>query len=229
MNTSKALLLIGSPKGSASTSRSIGRGLLRKLEAAGMGTEEMVVLTALRSPEGRGRMLAAVDAADLIIVSFPLYVDQLPAPLLEALELIAGHRKAQAAGPGAGRRAARWAAIVQCGFPEAQQNQPAMDIMRRFADEAGFVWAGALAMGMGGAVGGKSLDKAGGMVRNVVKALDAAAASLAAGGLIPQEATALAGKPMMARWIYLLFANFGMKGLARKNGVVKRMRDRPYA
>ena len=65
--------------------------------------------------------------------------------------------------------------------------------------EAGFIWAGALALGMGGAVGGKPLDKAGGMVRNVVKALDAATASLAAGGLIPEEATALAGKPMMAR------------------------------
>ena len=58
-------------------------------------------MTALRSPEGRDRMLAAVDAADLVIVSFPLYIDQLPAPLLEALELIAEHRKAQAARPGA--------------------------------------------------------------------------------------------------------------------------------
>ncbi len=34
---------------------------------------------------------------------------------------------------------------------------------------------------------------------------------------------------MMAMWIYLLFANFGLKSLARKNGVGKRIHDRPYA
>lgn len=230
MNTQNALLLIGSPKGKASTSRSIGSHLLRRLEAGGMGTEEMVILTALHSQKGRDGMLAAVDAVDLVIFSFPLYVDHLPAPVIEALELIAGPRKARAVtAPGTGPGAGRLAIIVQCGFPETLQNQPAVDIMKRFAHEVGFVWAGALALGMGGAVGGNSLEKAGGMVRNVVKALDTAAVSLAAGGLIPEEATALAGKPMMARWIYLLFANFGMKSLARKHGVGKRVHDRPYA
>ncbi len=226
MNTPTALLLVGSPKGKASTSRSIGISLLRRLEAGGTATEEMAISAGLRSTEDRNGMLAAVDAADLLVVSFPLYVDQLPAPLVEALELIADHRN------GAARtepRARRLAVIVQCGFPETLQNQPAVDIMRRFAKEAGFVWAGALAIGMGGAIGGKSLDKAGGMARNVVKALDAAALSLAAGGLIPEEATALAGKPLMPKWLYLVAANYGMKSLARKHGVGKRAYDRPYA
>lgn len=229
MNTPKALLLVGSPKGKAGTSRSIGISLLRRLDAGGMATEEMAVATALRSAEGRQRLLAAVDGADLFVVSFPLYVDQLPAPLIETLELIAERGKgAAAASPGTEPRARRLAVIVQCGFPESFQNQPAVDTMKRFARETGFIWAGALAMGMGGAVGGRSLEKAGGIVRNVVKALDAAAASLAAGGLIPEEATAFAGKPMMPRWFYLAAANFGMKSLARKHGVGKRMFDRPY-
>lgn len=230
MSTQKALLLIGSPKGKASASWAIGNYLLRKLEAAGMGAEEMFVSAALRTPENRNDMLAAVDAADLVIVSFPLYIDQLPTPLIQALELIADHRKAKAvASPGADPHAGRLVAIVHCGFPETFQNQAAVDIMRRFATEAGFVWAGELSMGMGGAVGGDSLEKESGMVKNVVKALKAATVSLASGGLIPESATALAGKPMMAMWIYLLFANFGLKGLARKNGVVKRIHDRPYA
>ncbi len=230
MSAQKALLLIGSPKGKASTSWAIGDYFLRKLETGGLETEEMFISAALRTPESRNDMLAAVDAADLVIVSFPLYIDQLPAPLIQALELIADHRKAKpAAAPGADPHAGRLAAIVHCGFPETFQNQAAVDIMRRFAKEAGFVWAGELSMGMGGAVGGKALEKAGGMVKNVVKALEASAVSLTAGGLIPESATALAGKPMMATWIYLLFANFGMKGMARKNGVAKRVHDRPYA
>jgi hypothetical protein len=230
MSARKALLLIGSPKGKASASWAVGNYLLRKLETGGMETEETFVSAALRTPESRNDMLAAVDAADLVIVSFPLYIDQLPAPLIQVLELIADHQKAKAvAARGADPHAGRLAAIVHCGFPETFQNQAAVDIMKRFAGDAGFVWAGALAMGMGGAVGGKALEKAGGMVKNVVKALEASAVSLTAGGLIPESATALAGKPMMATWIYLLFANFGMKGLARKNGVGKRIHDRPYA
>jgi len=230
MSAPKALLLIGSPKGKASASWAIGNYLLRKLETGGMKTEEMFVSAALRTRESRNDMLAAVDAADLVVVSFPLYIDQLPAPLIQAMELIADHRKAKGViSPGPDPQAGRLAVIVHCGFPETFQNQAAVDIMRRFAAEAGFVWAGELSMGMGGAVGGKALEKAGGMVKNVVKALEVTAVSLTAGGLIPESATALAGKPMMATWIYLLFANFGMKGLARKNGVRKRIHDRPYA
>jgi hypothetical protein len=230
MNARKALLLVGSPKGKAGTSWAVGSHLLRKLEAQGLSIGEMVILTALGSPEGREAMLAAVEDAGLVIVSTPLYVDQLPAPLVEALELIAERGKARASiGAGTGANVTRLALIVQCGFPESFQNRPAVEIMRRFAAETGFVWAGALAIGMGGAVGGRSLERAGRHVRSVVKALDAAAASLATGGLIPEEATALAAKPMMPKWLYLIAANFGMKSLARKQGAGKRMYDRPYA
>jgi putative NADPH-quinone reductase len=226
----KALLLIGSPKGKNSTSFAIGGTILRKLEAAGMETEELTVATALQSAESRLRMFKAVDAADLVIVAFPLYVDQLPSPLIQALELIAERgKKTSGVSPSDGSRVRKIAAVVQCGFPETHQNQPAVDIVRRFAKEAGFQWAGALAMGMGGAVAGRPLEKAGGMVRNVVKAIDLAAASLAAGGDIPEEAAALMGRPIIAKWIYLLIANFGMKSRARKHGVRKRVYDRPYA
>ncbi|GAI72140.1 unnamed protein product, partial [marine sediment metagenome] len=37
-----------------------------------------------------------------------------------------------------------------------------------FAREVGFEWRGALALGMGGIFGGKSLEERGGMVRNVL-------------------------------------------------------------
>jgi hypothetical protein len=225
----KALLLIGSPKGKNGASRAIGGHLLHKLEAAGLDTEEMTVLTALQSTENLHRMHKAVDADDIIIVAFPLYVDQLPAPLVQALELVAERRKGgPGVAPSAGPLVQKLAVIVQCGFPETRQNQLAVDIMRQFAREAGFEWAGALAMGMGGAVGGKRLEKAGGMVRNAVKALDMAAASLAGGGHISDETAALMAKPLMPRWIYSLAANWGFRREIKKHGARRRIYDRPY-
>jgi putative NADPH-quinone reductase len=225
-----ALLVIGSPKGKAGTSYALGSALFRRLAAAGVGTDEMMISTVLASPENIERLGQAVDAADLVVFSFPLYVDQLPAPLIRALELIAARR---AMGPGSSTtdRAGvkKVAAIVQCGFPETHQNHPAVDIMRIFAGEAGFHWAGSLALGMGGAIGNRPLKKAGGMLKNVVRALDSAAASLAAGGDIPAEASGLMGKPLMARGLYTLAANFGMKIQARMHGVKKRVREKPYA
>ncbi len=219
----KALLFIGSPKGLKSTSYSLGSYLLKKLEAGGMATNALIVGAALHSAKSLVAMHEAVGAADLIIFSFPLYVDQLPAPLIEALEHIAEERKAH---PPA--KPQKIMAIVQCGFPETHQNQPACEIFRQFAKEAGFEWAGALAMGMGGAVGGRPLIKAGGMVRNAVKALDLAAAPLIGGGHVPQEAVDLMAKPTVPKWLYLLFGNWGMKSQAKKHGARKLVYRKPY-
>jgi len=121
------------------------------------------------------------------------------------------------------------AALVQCGFPETLQTRPAVDIMRQFAREAGFGWTGALALGMGGAIGGKRLEKTGGVARNVHRALDLAAASLAAGGDIPAEAAPLLEKPLMPKWLYIIAANWGFRNEIKKQGARKRACDRPYA
>jgi len=220
----KALLFVGSPKGLKSTSHALGSYLLKKLEAGGLATETLLVGAALHAAKDLAAMHEAVAAADLIVFSFPLYVDQLPAPLIEALELIAEERKAH---PPA--KPQKTMAIVQCGFPETHQNRPACEIMNQFAKEAGFEWAGGLAMGMGGAVAGRSLEKAGGMARNTVKALDLAAASLIGGGNVPREAVDLMAKPLMPKWLYRLVGNWGMKSQARKHGARKTVYNRPYA
>jgi NAD(P)H-dependent FMN reductase len=226
----KALLIVGSPKGKRSVSHALGSALLSRLAAGGTETEETLVADALRSSEERHRLYRLADEADLVIVSFPLYVDQLPAPLVQTLELLADRRQgAQGATPWPGPLVQRLVAIVQCGFWENHQNRPAVAIMRQFARETGFAWAGALTMGAGGALAGRSLENAGGMARNTVKTLDLAAASLAAGGNVPEEAAALMAKPLMARWLYHLAANWGFKRLIKKHGAQKRTYDRPYA
>ncbi|HVP91937.1 MAG TPA: NAD(P)H-dependent oxidoreductase [Terriglobales bacterium] len=219
----EALLFVGSPKGLKSTSHALGSYLLKKLEAGGLATKTLVVGAALHSDQNLAAMQKAAATADLIVFSFPLYVDQLPAPLIQALELIAEERKAHSPA-----KPQKIMAIVQCGFPETHQNRTACDILEQFAKGAGFEWAGALAMGMGGAVGGRSLKKAAGMVRNTVKALDLAAASLLAGGNVPQEAGELIGRPLISKRLYVFMANFGWRGQIKKHRARKLVYARPY-
>jgi hypothetical protein len=219
----QALLLAGSPKGLKGTSYELGLCLVGKLEAGGFTAKTLAASAASRSEEGAAALLGAVDAADLVIVSFPLYVDQLPAPLIAALERVAEHRRLQPS-----RKPAKIMAMVQCGFPESLQNMPAVEIMRRFAAETGFSWAGALFMGMGGALGGRPLAKAGGMARNAVRALDMTAASLLEGGDVPDAAAALMARPFFPKPLYTLMANWGMKREARKHGAKKTILAKPY-
>jgi multimeric flavodoxin WrbA len=143
----RALLLVGSPKARKSTSYSLGGYLFEQLSARDIRTETIYLHTALHSPEKTQALLDAVDAADLVTLAFPLYVDALPAPAIEALERIALHRE--------GRDRSRrqlFAAIANCGFPEAYQTATALAICKTFARRAGFEWAGSLALGGGGMV-----------------------------------------------------------------------------
>jgi len=219
----RVLLLLGSPKTQKSTSESLGGYLVEKLRHMGFEAESIRAHATARSAEGREKLFQACDAADLIVLSFPLYVDCLPAPLIQALERLAAHWASADE-----RRRPRLAAICNAGFPESSQCATALAICRQFARETGLDWAGGLALGGGGALGGRSPGAAGWIGRNVVKSLDMAAAALGAGAAIPQEAIDLMAKPMVPMWLYILIGSWGWRSEARKYATLKRLRDRPY-
>jgi hypothetical protein len=224
MNGKKALLLVGSPRGQASVSNSLGGHLLSLLNDRGLETEKMLVHPAMADEKKLLAMLAAVNSCTLLILAFPLYVDHLPAPVIDLLRRIADRRPERQAAPTQGL-----AAIVNCGFPETAHCSLAREIMRIFAKQAGFRFLGCLALGMGGAVGNRELTKAGGMVRHQVKALAQAAAYLADGEEIPAAVIELMGKAMMPRWFYSLAANWGWKRSAQKHKTSRRLNDQPYS
>jgi len=230
MSTSpkNAVLLIGSPRLEHSTSKALGDRLLERLATRGMATESHFIHRAFETTAKAGAMLAAVDGADIVIFAFPLYVDHLPAPVIWACGKIAAWRRAQ-------RSTARplLACVVQCGFPETHQNQPAVDIMHRFADSAGFEWAGGLIMGMGGAAAGRPIpEKPKGMLRNMIKGLDQAAADLAEGRAISIETIALMGRKLFPYKLYYWIANYGLRReirkYAKKSGKALDAYARPY-
>ncbi len=222
--TNRALLLIGSPKGGRSTSRVLGDYLFAGLARAGWRTETVPLPTVAGSREDFEPVLPLLDAADLLVLSFPLYADSLPAITTRTLEWLADHRRQH---PQA--RAQKFAVIVNSGFPEVGQNDTALAICRSFAREAGLEWSGGLAMGAGGALSGRSLDALGMMMRRVRQALEEAAAALAAGQAVPEKAVALMGRPFMPARVYLSMGTVGFKRQAKKRGVLDRLGDRPYA
>jgi hypothetical protein len=153
-------------------------------------------------------------------------VDTLPYLATEALERIAASSPSPVRGGGRGERS--FLAIANCGFPEARHCDVALAICRQFAREAGFAWAGGLALGAGGAINGRPLAQAGGMARNVTAALDAAADALARGETLSPEIEAQMRQPLMPRGLYRLAGNAGWLMTARRNGVLRRLGARPF-
>ncbi|TAN40482.1 MAG: hypothetical protein EPN25_07530 [Nitrospirae bacterium] len=219
----RVLLLIGSPKKAGSTSESLGDYLLGSLGNKGFETEKIQVVQALRTPEGISELLWATDTADILLLVFPLYVDSLHSGVIRALELIACHRAELKQ-----RRRQKLVAISNSGFPEAHHSEVALAICRRFAGQAGFDWAGGLALGGGEAIAGIPLDKAGGRARFARQALDMVADALEKGMPVPQEAVELMGRPFIPKWMYIWFGSMGWKRLAKKNGVLHDLQCRPF-
>ena len=108
-----ALLLVGSPKAFDSTSESLGAYLLKKLAENGFDVQKGHIRTLMGSSEGRQAMLELVNASDIVVLAFPLYVDSLPAVVIAALELVAVQRQSETV-----PKSLRLVAIVNNGFPE---------------------------------------------------------------------------------------------------------------
>ena len=221
--TKRVTFLVGSPRGLASTSESLGTYVLLRLAEHGFETEKTYATWAVTSDRNRADLLQLIDGTDLLILAFPLYVDSLPCRLVAALELIADHRKTTTIS-----KRQRLVDIVNSGFPEARQNDIALGICRCFAEEAGFDWVGGLALGGGGMIAGRALCKVGGAARNVMRALDLTAKAIAEGEPVPKEAVQLMARPMIPRWLYVWISNRRWNREMKKYGTSSKLYDQPY-
>jgi len=225
MNSNKkALLLIGSPRVEKSTSASVGNYLISKLEEFGMAKETIFIHRVVNHEEKIKSLFQTIENADFIILSFPLYVDSLPAPVIKAMELIKEYRVKLES-----KKSQSFIAIANNGFPEASQNSTALQICRIFSKECGFAWKGGLAIGGGGAINGSPLLEKAGMVRNVIKGLDISAQALKENNDVPQEAIDFLSKKFIPATIYKIFGNLGWRMQARQYGVKQKLKDTPYS
>jgi multimeric flavodoxin WrbA len=225
-----ALLLVGSPRTKKSTSHSLGSYLFEQFGTHNIPTKTIHIHTSIRSSERMKTLLEAVDAADLVVLAFPLYVDSLPAPTIEALERIAAQRASHLGTNPQQTHRQLFAAISNCGFPEAHHNATALAICANFAWRAGFNWGGSLALGAGeGMIHGTPLNELDGRVIPLKKALDLAAKALSQGMAIPQEAQDLLAKPFVPSWMYRWMGIYGWRQQAKQYGMERSLKRQPYA
>lgn len=229
----QALLIVGSPKtNEPSTSSALGGFLVDSLKKKGWETESLTLRAKLNRPEGEGELHSAVERAGLILLVFPLYVDALPYLVTKALAVIAASRR-----DGGTSSPQRLVAIVNSGFPETHQNAVALAICREFAAQSGFTWAGGLAFGAGGMIGGQPLTEAkrpGPPARHVMAILEMTAASLAEGRPVPAEAMKMIERnrifSALFNRLYIWMGAKSFEKLAAKNGITKdKLLAQPYA
>jgi multimeric flavodoxin WrbA len=229
----RALVIVGSPKtNEPSTSSALGGFLGECLKKRGWATESLTLRASLNRPEGEKELVEAVGRAGLIVLAFPLYVDALPYLVTKALAVIGARRQI-----GGRQSPQRVTAIVNSGFPERFQNSIALAICREFSSKCGFTWAGGLAFGGGGMIGGEPLTKdrrPGAPVRHVVEALEMTALCLAEGMPVPVEAEHVIAKKYIpaALWnrLYVWMGARSFEKVAAKNGIGKdELRAQPYA
>ena len=218
----RAVLLIGSPRTKKSTSASLGGYLFEQFNARNIETQTIQIYTSINSQKRMDEMYTAIDNTNLVVLAFPLYVDTLPAPVISALEKIAAHRQGNIS-------PVRFAAISNCGFPEAEHNATALATCEEFARGTGFSWMGSLALGGGeGLVHGVPLNEMDGRAIPLKKSIELAAEALANGEAIPPSAQELLSKPIIPNWMYKLFGGFGWKQSAQQYGVRNQLRRQPY-
>jgi len=215
----RALVLVGSPRGKRSNSTSLGQHLLGLFEKKGKETEILWLNREVKTEEGIARMIEAVDRADIVILTAPLYDDCQPSIVIKAMEAIAENKM--------NLENKRFIPIINCGFPEPEQiTAVAIDIYHKFAKAVGFKWGGSLAIGGGemlqGAAG-KSLDDVGRMAGKVKKELEKIADALAAKASNPDRSIRAFPDFLYRRWaakMILGLNNRGWKARAKKNGGV---------
>ncbi|MEC9490924.1 MAG: hypothetical protein UMU04_08225 [Halanaerobiales bacterium] len=225
----KAILLIGSPKSKNSSSASLGGHLLSKIEEYDIATETVQLPFEISTEAKRIQFLEKIEETDIIILAAPLYVDTLPAKVIKALSLIAENRKDLNLKNLDSDKRKSFSVIVNCGFPEADQNKTALKVCEQFAQAAGFKYLGGISIGMGEAVSGRSLLEMGRMANDLIKGLERAADDIVRNHRFSDSVIEKTSKAMISpRWLYTLIGNFSWRFQGFQNGVYRKMNDKPY-
>lgn len=213
---------VGSAKATGeSTSEGLAQALLHHLQTRGWTTE---LLHARRTVhlrrEGAPALVEAVSRADLLILASPVYVDCLPALVLSGLDRLAnaGLRAPPAILP-----------ILQSGFPELSHSALGLDVIARFAESTGSLWAGHLAVGGGGAFEGADFTELNSKAGQQARALLQAAEALDRCRPVPDEAIERFGTPLLGPRMYRMAGQMGWLVQAWQHGTLGQLGDRPFS
>ena len=213
-NHERVVLLVGSPKGlEAGSSVRLGRAITDPLEKAGWQCDAFHLHTAVRAEVVMSELTASIETASVVVLSTPLYVDSLPAPVIHALHEIAARRAESGDG-----NVPRFLSIVNCGFVEPWQNEGAQRMLQLFCSQARFESVGSLSLGSTGT-----------MTKKVRQAFDLVAEALHENIRIPDSVYELTKDRVIPQFLYILGGNMMWKRQAKANGLNRvQLKARPY-
>ena len=206
-------MIVGSPRIKRATSFSLASYVLEGLEKKGWKTELVFAHKLYDSPDELKVLASHMQDYELIGLSFPLYVDGIPAPLVELLDAVCKNNKKSDSSK------QFVFSFVNSGFPEPYHSDVAVKMTEVFAKKFGADFLGGLRIGGGGAVHGLSIESLKHRSKHLVQALDETISGLDENRCIPQSAFELLSQPILSKKLYLLAAKYGWGFRARKNGV----------
>lgn len=162
---------------------------------------------AMHSPDVSEETIKELNNADAWVFAYPLYVDCIPAHLLSCLvQLEDKHfhdRKISIYG------------IVNCGFYEGIQTEPALKVLQNWCTKAGFCWSGGLGVGGGGGLAMMSgPDPNKGPKAPINRELKELAAQILRCGTQENRYVSVA----FPRFLYRLGAQIGWRQMIKANG-----------
>ena len=221
----KTLLLSGSPRGNKSSSNSISKYLEPLLQEKGLEPKLIMIRSHLTSDEKFLLMLDAIEEANILILTAPLYDDCQPYIVTKLMESII-IQKRKVAGK-------LFIPIINCGFAESHHiTAVAISIYRRFVSESDMKWGGSIAIGAGEGLEGKSgkqLNELGGLANGTRNTLIKMVDILAEGKEFSDEVIEVLPSIFRGRllgWFFVWLNNRGWKKEAKKHG--EKVDARPY-
>ena len=145
---SSIVALIGSPKPNKSSSGAIVDCISEILQTH---VTQYRTLDIINTPD-RNEVESDILQADILLFVFPLYVDSLPATLLEVMFRL------EKAIQNSTNSLPRVYAICNCGFYDAKQTATALRIMQNYCHKTGFSWQYGIGIGGGGMIAEQSTN-----------------------------------------------------------------------
>lgn len=198
----KIAFINGSPKAKHSTSASI----LTDLKTA-LSKNLEIIPVELHKAVISEKDMEKLKTCDTLVFAFPLYVDGIPSHLLSCLTALE-------TAPWQDKRG-RVYGIVNCGFYEGIQAEPALKVLENWCAKAGFLWSGGIGIGGGGALAQLPDAKNGhGPKAPVSKALGALAGSILQNETQKNHYISIA----FPRFLYKLAAQMDWRQMVKQNG-----------
>jgi hypothetical protein len=221
----EVLLINGSPKGKKATSHTLLEYIETFIET---DNTEVVSISDFKGNKMSDLLAKAASSTDMVI-SFPLYLDSIPAILQEFMEELTEYRKLNILSDNI-----NLFTIVNCGSPEETQTEVALKIMMCFANRCDLTWQFGIGIGMGCLLNPEVFFPEHMFVKNVYEEIDKIPTIITNllypdndYVLISPKLGFLSGK--IARQFYIRKVNSIWKEKVKKNKIIHPIGYQPYS